>query len=58
MTHLLKSLLNRNLFALAAFTAVVAPQALRAQCSLGNATMYGTYVMSATGTVTMPGPPS
>jgi hypothetical protein len=59
MTHFLKSLMNRNLFALAAFAAVVAPQALKAenaQCPLGNATMNGTYAMSATGTIIGLGP--
>jgi hypothetical protein len=54
MTHLLRSLLNRNLFALAAFTAAVAPQALKADnanCQVGNSIMNGTYYVSATGTI-------
>jgi len=54
MTHLWKSLLNRNLLALVVFTAALAPQALRAAealCPLGNATLRGTYVVSGTGTI-------
>ena len=59
MTHLLKSLLKVNLFALVAFTAAVTPQALRADNALGcagNSVMNGTYVMSATGTIVGVGP--
>ena len=46
MTHLLKSLLNGNLLALVAFTAVLTPQALKAadadgQCPQQNATLLG-----------------
>jgi len=51
--------MNRNLLALAAFAAVVAPQALKAdnaQCSLGNSIMNGTYAMSFTGTIVGVGP--
>jgi hypothetical protein len=59
MTHFLKSLMNRNLLALAALTAVVAPQALKAsdaECPLQNATMNGTYVASGTGAIAGVGP--
>ena len=53
MTHLVKSLLNRNLLALVAFCAALAPQALKAneaKCPLGNATPHGTYVLTVDGT--------
>jgi hypothetical protein len=53
MTHLLRSLLNRNLLALVAFAAVLTPQALKANealCPLGNATPHGTYVLTVDGT--------
>ena len=46
--------------ALAAFTAVLVPEAVEAdappQCSLGNAIMQGTYVANGTGTVIGVGP--
>jgi len=61
MTHLVKSLLNRNLLALVAFAAALAPQALKAweaQCPLGNATPHGTYVLTVDGTGTIVGPPA
>jgi hypothetical protein len=59
MTHFLKSLMNRNLLAVAAFAAVLTPQALRADsslCQLGNAIMNGTYVASGTGAIAGVGP--
>jgi hypothetical protein len=59
MKHFLTSLLNRSILGLAAFAAVVAPQALRAdnaQCSLQNGTMIGTYVASGTGSIAGVGP--
>ena len=58
MTHLVKSLLNRNLLALVAFAAALAPQALKAneaKCPLGNATPHGTYVLTVDGTGTIVG---
>jgi hypothetical protein len=56
MTHLLKSLLNRNLLALAAIAAALTPQALKAQCPFLNATLHGTYMVSGTGTIVGLGP--
>jgi hypothetical protein len=59
VTHLVKSLLNRNLLALVASTAALAPQALKAEearCPLGNATLHGTYVVTGTGTIVGVGP--
>lgn len=59
MTHLWKSLLNRNLLALVVFTAALAPQALRAAaplCPLGNATLRGTYLVAGSGTIVGLGP--
>src|ERR1700756_1339852 len=58
MTHLWKSLLNRNLLALMVFSAALATQALAAgaQCPLGNATKHGTYVVFGTGTIVGVGP--
>jgi hypothetical protein len=54
MTHLVKSLFNRNLLVPMAFAAVLAPQALMAAdalCPRGNATKHGTYVVLGTGTI-------
>jgi hypothetical protein len=64
MTNYLKSTLNRNLLALAVFTAALTPQALKADdprvaqlaCAFQNLTMNGTYVMSGTGTIVGVGP--
>jgi hypothetical protein len=58
MTHHWKSLLNRNLLVLAAFTAALAPQVLLAadQCPAQNATKHGTYVVFGTGTIVGVGP--
>jgi hypothetical protein len=59
MTHHWKWLMNRNLLALVAFAAALAPQSLRAadaQCPLGDATKHGTYVVSGTGTIVGVGP--
>jgi hypothetical protein len=59
MTHLVKLLLNRSLLALIAFTAALAPQALKAEealCPLGNATFHGTYLISGAGTRVGVGP--
>lgn len=59
MRKLVKSLLNQNLLALVAFTAVLAPAAAKAEealCPLGNATFHGTYVLYATGTRVGVGP--
>lgn len=59
MTHLLKSVLNRNLLALAALAAAVTPQALKADpalCTRQDATMNGTYAMSGGGTIVGVGP--
>jgi len=53
MTHLVKSLFNRNLLVLMAFAAAVAPQSLKAAdvlCPRGNATRHGTYMVLGTGT--------
>src|ERR1700675_1354900 len=59
MTHLVKSLLNRNLLALVAFITALAPQVLKAQearCPLETATFHGTYVVSGGGTRVGVGP--
>jgi len=59
MTHLWKSLLNRNLLALVVFAAALGPQAVRAAntpCPLQNATKHGTYVVFGTGTIVGVGP--
>jgi len=51
--------MNRNLFALAAIMAGLAPQVAKAdnsQCQLGNAVMSRTYIASGTGTVAGLGP--
>lgn len=56
MTHLLNSQLNRNLLVLAAIATALAPQALKAQCPLQNATLHGTYMVSGTGTIVGVGP--
>ena len=59
MTHLWKSRLNRNLLALAVFTAVLAPQTLRAAealCPRQNATLQGTYLVAGSGTIVGVGP--
>lgn len=61
MTHLWKSLLNRNLLALVVFTAALTPQALKAtdtdgQCPLQNATLHGTYMVTGGGTIVGVGP--
>ena len=63
MTHLWKSLLNRNLLALVVFTAALTPQALKAadadgQCPLQNATLRGTYMVTGGGTIMGVGPAS
>ena len=50
---ILKSLSNRNLLAMVAFTAALAAQAVTAEeahCPRGNATLHGTYVVTGTGT--------
>jgi hypothetical protein len=51
MTKLLRSFSSRNLLTLGALTIALAPQVLKAQGQCSNATMKGTYVASATGTV-------
>jgi hypothetical protein len=54
MTHLVKSLFNRNLAVLTVCVAAFVPQALMAAnplCPLGNATKHGTYVVLGTGTI-------
>ena len=59
MTHLVKSLLNRNLLTLMACTGAFAPQALmanEARCPLGNATLHGTYMSHGSGTIVNVGP--
>jgi hypothetical protein len=59
MTNFLKSFSNRNLFALAAFAAAVAPQALKAadeRCPMQNAVMSGTYAVTGSGTIIGVGP--
>ena len=59
MTHLWRSLLNRNLLALVVFTAALAPQALRAAdalCPRQNATLHGTYLVAGSGTIVGVGP--
>lgn len=58
MTHRWKSLLNRNLLALVVFTAVLAPQAVKAAslCPLHNATLHGTYLVAGSGTIVGVGP--
>jgi|SRR5690348_8070226 hypothetical protein len=58
MTHLWKSLLNRNLLALVFFTAALAPPALEAAdlCPLQDATLHGTYLVAGSGTIVGVGP--
>jgi hypothetical protein len=59
MTHLVKSLLNRNLLALVVLAAALASQAVWAgegKCPLENATFHGTYVVSGGGTRVGVGP--
>ena len=59
LTRLLRSLLSRNLLAVAAFTGAFAPQALKAAdelCPRENETFHGTYVVSGTGTRVGVGP--
>ena len=56
MTKLLRSFSSRSLLALAALAVVLTPQALKAQCPQGNATMNGTYEVSGSGTVAGVGP--
>ncbi len=59
MSHLWKSLLNRNQLALVVFTAALAPQALRAAdalCPRQNATLHGTYLVAGSGTIVGVGP--
>jgi hypothetical protein len=59
MTRLWTSLSNRNLLALVAFTAALAPQVLKAAdelCPQQNATLEGTYMVHGSGTVVGVGP--
>jgi surface antigen len=54
-----RSLLNRNLLALMAFSAALATEAVKAEealCPLENATLHGTYVLYGTGTRVGVGP--
>ena len=59
MTHLMKSLLNRNLLALVVLAAALTSQAVWAgdsKCPLGNATLRGTYMSHGSGTIVGVGP--